>query len=136
MFACGLFNLFLPFLCFTLASSVFMLNIQSWEVIIPMYLIIIAVTFVLALGAFAFLQNDNCKKVKMSQIATNAGIAAAIQAGTLIIITVFPRILAIPKNILPLSIPYSLREGLSYGYFTSFASMFGTVIGGTFSSIC
>jgi len=101
-----------------------------------MYLIIIAVTFVLALGAFAFLQNDNCKKVKMSQIATNAGIAAAIQAGTLIIITVFPRILAIPKNILPLSIPYSLREGLSYGYFTSFASMFGTVIGGTFSSIC
>ena len=135
MFACGIFNAIIPFLCFIIASTIMMLNIQSWEVIIPMYLIVIVVTFGLAMGSFAFLQYDNCKNIKMKQVASNAGIATAIQAGTLAL-TLVPGFLGIPKNVLPLFIPYTLREGLSYGYFTFFASMFGTVIGGTFSSIC
>ena len=80
MFACGIFNAILPFLCFTIASTMMMLNIQSWEVIISMYLIVIVVTFGLAMGSFAFLQYDNCKNIKMKQVATNAGIATAIQA--------------------------------------------------------
>jgi hypothetical protein len=73
------------------------------------------------------------KNVK--QIFTNAGIAAAIQFITLISVH-FLGWTSIPKNMIPIWIPDITREGLGYGYFSFFASMFGTVIGGTLSAIC
>jgi len=137
MFGCGILMLSVPFLCFTIASQYLQLpNITSWEVIIPMYLIVLVATFGLSIGSFAFLQYNNCKKVKGSQIATNAGIATGIQAGFMTLITIFPGLLRMVENIIPVSIPYTFKQGLMYGYYTFFASLFGTAVGGTFSTIC
>lgn len=136
MLACGILMAILPATCFTVASVLFQLPI-TWTVLLITFAIILVLTFVLSLGAFAFLQYDNCKKVKnMKQVATNAGIATAIQAGALLL-ALIPGVLGIPMSVIPTWISNPLiREGIGYGYYVFFATMFGTVIGGTFSSIC
>jgi hypothetical protein len=135
MLACGILIGMLPATCFTLASILFQLPI-TWTVLLITFAIILVLTFGVLLGAFAFLQYDNCKKVNMKQVATNAGIATGIQAGALLL-SLIPGVLGIPMSVIPSWIVYPMiREGIGYGYYVFFATMFGTVIGGTFSSIC
>lgn len=135
MLACGILISILPATCFTVASVLFQLPI-TWTVLLITFGIILVLTFALSLGAFAFLQYDNCKKVNMKQVATNAGIATGIQGGALLV-SLIPGVLGVPMSVIPTWIQYPMiREGIGYGYYVFFATMFGTVIGGTFSSIC
>ena len=135
MFACGILLLSIPILSFIIANMYLGQGITG-NVLLATFIITIVLTFLLSAASFTYLQYDSCKKVKnVNQIFTNAGIAAGIQFVTLPLVH-FLGWTSIPKNMLPLWIPEITREGLGYGYFSFFASMFGIVIGGTLSAIC
>ena len=136
MLACGILMLSVPVFSFIIANMFLGVQGVTGTVLLATLLIAVLLTFLLSAASFTYLQYDSCKKVKnVKQIFTNAGIAAAIQFITLIFVH-FLGWTSIPKNMLPLWIPDITREGLGYGYFSFFASMFGTVIGGTLSAIC
>jgi hypothetical protein len=136
MLACGILMLSVPILSFVIANMFLGVQGLNGNLLLATLLITVVLTFLLASASFTYLQYDSCKKVKnVKQIFTNAGIAAGIQFVTLLFVH-FLGWTSIPKNMLPLWIPYITREGLGYGYFSFFASMFGTVIGGTLSAIC
>jgi hypothetical protein len=127
-----------PIVCFLLVNLIYGIQAITPNLIVIMCCITIVLTFLVAAAIFTGLQYSSCNKVQnVNQIFANAGIAAAIQFVTLLFVhlTGFTNI---PKNMLPLwlSSQPAAREGLSYGYFSFFASMFGIVIGGTLSSIC
>jgi len=136
MFACGILILSVPFICFTIANIVFGIQGIPPTLLFMTFFITILMTFLLSSASFSYLQYDSCKKVKNTkQIFANAGIAAAIQF-VVILFVYITGWTSIPKNMLPVWLPYLAREGLGYGYYTFFASMFGTVIGGTLSAVC
>lgn len=138
MFACGIIIAAVPFLCFILSALVLGIQGITTSVVLMMFFITILLTFLLSAASFTYLQYNSCKKVNnVKKIFANAGIAAGIQFITLIAIYLLG-LKSIPINMLPswISTQETLREGIGYGYFTFFASMFGTVIGGTLSSIC
>jgi len=136
MLACGILILSVPVFSFIIANMFLGVQGITGTVLLATLLITVLLTFILSAASFTYLQYDSCKKVKnVKQIFTNAGIAAAIQFMTLISVH-FLGWTSIPKNMIPIWIPDITREGLGYGYFSFFASMFGTVIGGTLSAIC
>ena len=135
MFACGILMMAMPVVCFMIANIVMGQGITPF-VLIMTFLIILLLTFLLSAGSFAYMQYDACKKVKnTTQIFTNAGIAVAIQLVSLLFVGITGWT-SIPKQMLPETVPYLVREGLGYGYYTFFATMYGIVLGGTLSSIC
>jgi hypothetical protein len=136
MLACGILMLSVPILSFIIANMFLGVQGITGNLLLVTLLITVVLTFLLGAASFTYLQYDSCKKVKnVKQIFTNAGIAAGIQFVTLLLVHLLGWT-SIPKNMLPQWIPYITREGLGYGYFSFFASMFGTVIGGTLSAIC
>ena len=136
MLASGILLGCIPLISFMIANVLLGTVGIPTNLLLVTFLIIIVVSFLLSAGCFALLQYNSCKKVhNVKQIFANAGITAGIQFITILFIYL-TGFTSIPKNMLPLWIPYHLREGLGYGYFTFFAQMFGTVIGGTLSAIC
>jgi hypothetical protein len=138
MFACGIIVAAIPFLCFIMSAIVLGIQGITLSVTLMMFAITILMTFLLSAASFTYLQYNSCKKVNnVKKIFANAGIAAGIQFITLIAIY-FLGLKSIPINMLPswISAQETVREGIGYGYFTFFASTFGTVIGGTLSAIC
>jgi len=138
MFACGILLGWIPFLCFTIANIAFGIQGISTNLLIATLLITVVLTFLLCAASFTYLQYNSCKKVKNTkQIFANAGLAAGLQ----FIILLFVHITgftSIPINMLPLWTPtnYGIKEGVGYGYYSFFASMFGMVLGGTLSAVC
>jgi len=138
MIACGFFIGCAPVLCFMVANTVFGIQGLPLNSLLIAFFITIALTFVLCAASFTALQNDSCKKVKnVKQIFANAGIAAGLQTVTLLFVH-FTGLISIPMNMLPLWLinQPGIKEGLGYGYYSLFASMFGIVLGGTLSSVC
>jgi hypothetical protein len=138
MLACGIIIGWIPFLCFTITNIVFGINGVSTSLLLISFAITIAFTFLLSAASFSYLQYNSCKKVKNpKQIFANAGIAAGIQFVTLLFVY-FTGFTSIPINMLPpwLLVQLGVKEGVGYGYYSFFASMFGTVLGGTLSSVC
>jgi len=138
MLACGIIIGWVPFLCFTIANMALGIQGVSTSLLLMAFAITIALTFLLSAASFSYLQYDSCKRVKNpKQIFANAGIAAGIQFVTLLFVYL-TGFTSIPINMLPpwLSVQLGVKEGVGYGYYSFFASMFGTVLGGTLSSVC
>lgn len=138
MLACGIIIGWIPFLCFTIANMALGIQGVSTSLLLMSLAITIAMTFLLSAASFSYLQYNSCKKVKNpKQIFANAGIAAGIQFITLLFVY-FTGFTSIPINMLPpwLLVQLGVKEGFGYGYYSFFASMFGTVLGGTLSSVC
>jgi hypothetical protein len=138
MLACGIMIGCTPFLCFTIANIAFGIQGIPTNLLLITLLITVSLNFILSAASFAYLQYSSCKKIKNGkQILTNAGIAAGLQFVTLLFVY-FTGFTSIPINMLPpwLLAQFSAKEGIGYGYYSLFASMFGTVLGGTLSAIC
>jgi len=138
MLACGLIAACTPFLCFMLGPLLFGFQEISFSLQMITFLITILITFGLSAASFTYLQYRSCNKITDSRkIYANAGVAAGIQFVTLLVVYL-TGLTSVPKGILPawMFANPANSEGVGYGYWTFFASMFGTVIGGTLSSIC
>lgn len=138
MLSCGIAIGWLPFVCFTIANIAFGTQGIPINLLLITLVIVVFATFALSAASFTYLQYSSCKKVKnVKQIFANAGISAVLQLITLVFVY-FTGLISIPINMLPLwlSAQYGVKEGIGYGYYSFFASMFGTVIGGTLSAIC
>jgi hypothetical protein len=138
MLACGIIIGWIPFLCFTIANMTLGIQGVSTSLLLMSLAITVALTFLLSVASFSYLQYNSCKKIKNpKQIFANAGIAAGIQFITLLFVYL-TGFTSIPINMLPpwLVVQLGVKEGVGYGYYSFFASMFGTVLGGTLSAVC
>ncbi len=116
---------------------IFNLSTCDAYVLILIYLAILLITFGLCFGSFALMQQQTCGKVKnIKQIASNSGIATAIQAVGMPLVAFIPVVRSFVGSILPNSLSYTTKESISYGYFAFWFSLFGSAIGGTFSAVC
>ena len=97
----------------------------------------LVVSYLTSLGAFALIQRANCGSVKnMKQIATNASFSLAFQAGTMLIISLVPFLRTMVSGLLPPDLDPSILTAVEYSYYSLWASLYGTAIGGTLSGIC
>lgn len=94
-------------------------------------------SYLTALGAFALIQRSNCGSVKnMTQVAQNAGLSFGIQAVTMLLCWFFPSMRGIVSGLLPPDLDQAILDSVGYSYYSFWASMFGTAIGGTLSGVC
>ena len=138
MLACGILIGLTPTLCFTIANIALGIQGLPLNILLLTLLITTILAFLLSAASFTYLQYNSCKKVKnVKQIFANAGMAAGLQLVVLLFVH-FTGFTSIPMNMLPIWIPtqVGIKEGLGYGYYSFFASMFGIVMGGTLSSVC
>ncbi len=97
----------------------------------------LVVSYLISLGTFALIQRQNCGSVKnMKQVASNAGIALGIQAGALALCFLFPGLRSLVTNLFPLDLDIRIQDSLGYGYYSFWAALFGTAVGGTLSGVC
>jgi hypothetical protein len=138
MMACGILLGATPALCFMIAKITLGIQGLPFNLLLMTFLITVALTFVVCLASFTYLQYDSCKKLDSNdliKLLANAGIAAGIQTVTLLFVH-FTGFISIPMNMIPYTMEYGVKEGIGYGYYSFFASMFGMVLGGTLSSVC
>jgi hypothetical protein len=101
------------------------------------FLSALVVSYLISLGTFALIQRQNCGSVKnMKQVASNAGIALGIQAGALALCFLFPGLRSLVTNLFPLDLDIRIQDSLGYGYYSFWAALFGTAVGGTLSGVC
>lgn len=94
-------------------------------------------TYGVAFGAFALIQRQNCNGIKnLKQVASNAGLATGIQAVALVLSYFLPGMRGLITNLFPLDLDPKIQDSLGYGYYSFWATLFGTAIGGTLSGIC
>lgn len=93
-------------------------------------------SYVLALGAFALVQNHNCGKVNIKQVASNAGISLGFQSVALFLAWLVPSLRGLVTNLLPPDTDEVLTKSIGYSYWSLWAALFGIAIGGTLSGVC
>lgn len=127
----------LPFGIFLGLGTVVGAPSSDSRIFVTYILFALIVSYLSALGSFALIQRANCGSVKnMQQIATNASISLAIQAGTLLLVTLVPFLRGWVSGVFPPDLDPSILTSIEYSYFSMWASLFGTAIGGTLSGIC
>lgn len=137
MVALAVFQACIPFGVFMGIGSLMNLTSEDSRLFTTFILAALVVSFLGSMGAFALIQHQNCGKVKnLQQISNNAGIAFGIQAVTLGIAWMFPVLRTMITDVFPSDIDVSVKDALGYGYYSVWASLFGTAIGGTLSGIC
>ena len=126
----------LPFVVFLGLGT--MVESSSDPRLIGIYILsALVLSFVLSLGAFAIIQRANCGSVKnMKQISANAAIALAIQSVTLSLTWFFPGLRNIVGGLLPAETDVAIKDAIGYSYYSFWAGLFGTAIGGTLSGVC
>jgi hypothetical protein len=125
----------LPFAVFMGLST--LVGSGDSRILIIYILAALILSYLTALGAFALIQRSNCGSVKnMSQIARNAGISFGIQAFTLLLCWLFPSMRNIVSGLLPPDLDQTILDSVGYSYYSFWASLFGTAIGGTLSGVC
>ena len=107
------------------------------RMIVTFMLAALMISYLSSFGSFTLIQQNNCKGVKnWNQIASNAGLATGIQAIVLFIVWLIPGLRGIVSGLLPPTLDSAILDSVGYGYFTFWASLFGTAIGGSFSGVC
>jgi hypothetical protein len=126
-----------------LPLGVFMGLAQALEVastdtrlLVSYILVALIFSYVLSLGAFALIQQQNCKKVNIKQAASNAGISLGIQSVVLLLVHFLPFLRNIVSDLLPAETDLAIKDSIGYSYFSAWAALFGVAIGGTLSGVC
>ena len=97
----------------------------------------LVLAYVLSLAAFYTIQTSNCGAPKnMKQVSANATLAMWIQAFALFFVWFFPSLRSVVSGLLPPTLDPAILDSIGYGYYTFWASLFGTAIGGTLSAVC
>jgi hypothetical protein len=137
MIALGLLMAVLPFGVFMGLSTLLGRSSGDNAVLLTYFLAAIVIGYFAAFGAFALIQRSNCGSVKnLKQVATNAGLSTAVQAGTLGLVWIFPSLRGLVTGLFPPDSDPIILDSIGYSYFAFWASLFGTAIGGTLSGIC
>ena len=127
----------LPFGVFLGLGTLLGVDSSDVRLLSVFFLVALVVSYLTALGTFTLVQRQNCKGVKnMKQVASNAGIALAIQAGVLALCFFIPGLRSLVTNLFPLDLDPRIQDSLGYGYYTFWAALFGTALGGTLSGVC
>jgi hypothetical protein len=137
MAALGMIMAILPFGIFMGLGTAIGATASDPRLLVVFFLAALVITYLLSLGAFSIIQASSCGKVKnMKQVAINASIALAIQAGTLLIAWFFPSLRGVVGGLFPPDLDPAIRESVAYSYFSFWAALFGTAVGGTLSGVC
>lgn len=127
----------LPFGVFIGLGMLFDISSSDIRMLSIYILAALVISYLTALGTFTLLQRQNCGSIKnMKQIASNAGIATAFQGVILALCYFIPGLRQLVTNLFPLDLDPTFQDSLGYGYFSFWAALFGTAIGGTLSGVC
>jgi hypothetical protein len=127
----------LPFGVFMGMGSALGVASSDSRLLVVFMLSTLVLSYVLSLGAFYLIQSSNCKSVKsMKQISANATLAMWIQSFMLFLVWFFPSLRGVVSGLLPPTLDPAILDSIGYGYYTFWASLFGTAIGGTLSAVC
>jgi len=137
MIAMAMLMAMLPFGVFMGLGSILGTNSSDPRLLVTFILLALVVSYLSSFGSFVLIQRANCGQVKnWKQIANNAGLALGIQALFLFLTWLIPGLRGIVSNLLPPDLDANILESVGYSYFSFWASLFGTAIGGTLSGIC
>jgi hypothetical protein len=127
----------LPFGVFLGLGTLLGTGSSDMRLVTVYFLAALVISYLTALGTFTLVQRQNCNGIKnMKQVASNAGIALGIQAVTLTLCYFIPGLRGLITNLFPLDLDMSIQDSLGYGYYSFWAALFGTAIGGTLSGVC
>lgn len=126
----------LPFGVFMGLGNVLAASIDDVRLLVIYITSALILSYVTALGAFALIQNHNCKKVNMKQVASNAGIALGFQSVALFLAYMIPGTRGLVTKLLPPDTDVVITTSIGYSYWSLWASLFGVAVGGTLSGIC
>jgi len=137
MAALGMIMAILPFGVFMGLGTAIGAPASDPRILVVFFLGALVISYLLSLGAFSVIQKSSCGQVKnMKQVATNASIALGIQALTLLLVWLIPSLRGIVSGLFPPDLDPAIRESVAYSYFSFWAALFGTAIGGTLSGVC
>lgn len=137
MIAMAILMAILPFGIFMGLGSILGTNASDPRLLVTFILLALVVSYLTSFGSFILVQRANCGKIKnLKQIATNAGLALGIQALFLILAWLIPGLRGIVSNLMPPDLDPNILDSVGYSYFSFWASLFGTAVGGTLSGIC
>jgi hypothetical protein len=137
MLTFGLLLFVLPFGIYLGLATMISASASDPRLLLVYVLAAIIFSYVGSLGAFALIQKQNCGSVKnIKQIASNAGIAAGIQAVTLFLVWLVPFFRDLVSNLLPPDQDPLWHVSIGYGYYSMWAILYGIAIGGTLSGVC
>lgn len=127
----------LPFGVFLGLGSLLDVGSSDVRLLTVFFLAALIISYLTSLGTFTLIQRQNCGSIKnMKQVASNAGIALAIQAGVLALCYFIPGLRNLVTNLFPLDLDPLIQDSLGYGYYSFWAALFGTAVGGTLSGVC
>lgn len=137
MIAMAMLMAMLPFGVFMGLGSILGTNASDPRLFVTFILLALVVSYLTSFGSFVLVQRANCGQVKnWKQIANNAGLALGIQALFLLLVWLIPGLRGIVSNLMPPDLDINILDSVGYSYFSFWASLFGTAIGGTLSGIC
>lgn len=133
----ALFMAILPFGFFMGLGTFIGVNSTDPRIFVAYVLAALVFSYLTALGSYALIQRSNCGSVKnMKQISSNSALALGIQAGTLLVVWLIPGIRGIVSGLLPPDLDQNVLDAVGYAYFSLWASLYGTAVGGTLSASC
>jgi len=136
MICVGLFMAILPFGIFMGLAQTLQVPVTDPRMLVTYILAAMILSYLLSLGSFALIQNQNCNKVNIKQAASNAGISFGIQSVVLFLVWLFPFLRNIVGDLFPPDTDLAIKDSLGYSYFSCWAALFGVAIGGTLSGVC
>lgn len=137
MIAMAMLMAMLPFGVFMGLGSMIGTTASDPRLFVTFILLALVVSYLTSFGSFALIQRANCGQVKnWKQIANNAGLALGIQGLFLLLAWLIPGLRGIVSNLMPPDLDANILDSVGYSYYSFWASLFGTAIGGTLSGIC
>jgi hypothetical protein len=126
----------LPFAVFMGLATMMEISLSDWRVLVCYIFAAVVIVYVLSLGAFALIQKNNCGKLNMKQVAQNAGISSAFQAGMLLLVTLVPWFRNVVMKLMPPDVDLKVRVAVGIAYYSFWAALFGVAVGGSLSAGC
>jgi hypothetical protein len=126
----------LPFGVFMGLGKAMEVSVDDPKLLVSYVLLALILSYGIAFGAFALIQHNNCGKLNIKQVASNAGISLGFQAVTLPLVWFIPSIRNLVTNLLPPDTEPVIMTSIGYSYWSLWAALFGMAIGGTLSGVC
>jgi hypothetical protein len=125
----------IPFVVFMGLGGFFASVDDIWLIVLTI-LVCMIVSYGTSFGSFALIQKNSCDKVNYKHVALNSLIPLGFLGGFLVLAAVFPGLRAVVGNLFPPTMSPELVYSAGYGYYSFWATLFGTAIGGFLSAAC
>lgn len=137
MLIAGVLMASLPWLVFMGIGTLFGINLVDYRLLLTFVVLALLMTFGISFIVFMLTQKKNCGEVKdYGKISKYAGISTGIQAGVLTIVSSIGWFKSIVLSVIPPDLDDRMRESIVYSYYSFWAILFGTALGGNMSAIC